>query len=240
MKNSQLDATAKVAIIPARGGSKRIPRKNIKRFAGKPIMAYAITAALDSDLFTEVMVSTDDDEIAAVASYYGATVPFRRSRQNSDDRAGTAEVLLEVLSDYKSRGLDFDYGCCIYPTAPFVTPALLKQCWQLMLDGGFDSTFPVLRFSCPIQRSLRIEQGRASMLWPEHYTSRSQDLEPAYHDAGQLYWFSAQALCKSHRLYTDNSGVVVLSDLQAHDIDTLQDWSVAEIKFHALRALGDS
>ena len=230
---------ASIAIIPARGGSKRIPRKNIKPFAGKPIMAYAITAALDSDLFAEVMVSTDDDEIAAVASYYGAIVPFRRSQRNSDDRAGTAEVLLEVLAVYESRGLDFEYGCCIYPTAPFVTPALLKQCWRLMIDGGFDSTFPVLRYPCPIQRSLRIEQGRVSMLWPEHYTSRSQDLEPVYHDAGQLYWFNAQALRKSQRLYTDNSGVVVLSDLQAHDIDTLQDWSVAELKFRALSELGD-
>jgi pseudaminic acid cytidylyltransferase len=223
-----------IAIIPARGGSKRIPRKNIRPFVGRPVIAYAIRTALESRLFREVMVSTEDDEIAAFASEYGAVVPFRRSQQNASDYAGTTGVLLEVLTEYETHGLGFEYGCCIYPTAPFVTADLLWQCWELMIERGFDSVFPVLRYSYPIQRSLKIEQDRATMLWPEHYGSRSQDLEPSYHDAGQFYWFNVRALREKQRLYTDNSGAVVISELQAHDIDTLEDWSVAEFKFRYL------
>ena len=223
-----------LAIIPARGGSKRIPRKNIKPFLGEPIIAYAITAALRSELFTEVMVSTDDDEIAAIARHYGAVIPFRRSQKTASDHAGTTEVLLEVLANYEARGKSFQYGCCIYPTAPFVTPDLLQQGWQLMISRGFDSVFPVQRYPYPIQRSLRLDDDRVTMLWPEHYASRSQDLEAVYHDAGQFYWFDVQALRTTQRLWTGNSGAIVISEMQAHDIDTPEDWSVAEFKYRYL------
>ena len=228
----------KIAIIPARGGSKRIPRKNIKPFVGKPIIAYAITTAIDSGLFSEVMVSTEDDEIAEIAESYGAQVPFRRSQKNAGDYAGTAEVLVEVLMAYEARGLSFEHCCCIYPTAPFVTTTLLEQSWQKLLKNNYDSVFPVLKYSYPIQRSLRIEQDRAFMLWPENYSSRTQDLDPVYHDAGQFYWLNVQMLKKEKRLWTDNTSAIVISELQAQDIDTLEDWAVAEFKYRYLREMG--
>ncbi len=226
---------ATVAIIPARGGSKRIPRKNIKPFLGKPIIAYSIETALQSRLFDEVMVSTEDDEIAVLALQCGAKVPFRRSERTSDDYATTTDVLLEVLTTYQSQGQIFEFGCCIYPTTPFITIDLLSRVWQMMIDHAYDTVFPVLRFSSPIQRALKLEGTRASMFWPEHYTSRSQDLEPAYYDAGQFYWFNVQTLKEKKRLFTDNAGVIVLSELEAHDIDTLEDWANAEFKFRYIR-----
>lgn len=226
---------ATVAIIPARGGSKRIPRKNIRPFLGKPIIAYSIETALQSRLFDEVMVSTEDDEIAGLALQYGAKVPFRRSDKTSDDYATTIDVLLEVLTAYQSQGQVFEFGCCIYPTAPFITIDLLGRAWQMMTGHAYDTVFPVLRFSHPIQRALKLEGIRTSMFWPEHYASRSQDLEPAYHDAGQFYWFNVQILKEKRRLYTDNTGGIVLSELEAHDIDTLEDWASAEFKFRDFR-----
>lgn len=221
----------RVAIIPARGGSKRIPRKNIRLFLGKPVLAYAIEAALQSHLFAEVMVSTEDDEIAALARSCGAAVPFRRSANTADDQAGTADVLLEVLACYEALGTRYESGCCIYPAAPFITPALLAQGWELFASGGYDSVFPVLRFPSPIQRALKLEGATATMFWPEHYATRSQDLTPAFHDAGQFYWFSAAALRLKRRLWTDRSGALVVSEMDAHDIDTLEDWDVAEFKY---------
>lgn len=225
-----------IAIIPARGGSKRIPRKNIRLFLGKPILAYSIEIARQSGLFSEVMVSTDDDEIAELALGFGASVPFRRSAQTANDHASTVEVLLEVLSCYEMRGEVFDYGCCIYPTAPFITADLLNRGWQMLRESGFDSVFPVVRFSYPIQRALRLDGDRVTMFWPENYALRSQDLEPAYHDAGQFYWFDCTALRRKKRLWTDNSGAIVVSGLDAHDIDTPEDWVVAELKYRCRRA----
>lgn len=222
---------ASVAIIPARGGSKRIPRKNIRPFLGKPIIAYAIETALQSRLFGEIMVSTEDDEIASRAFQYGAAVPFRRNEQTANDHATTAAALLEVLSCYEAQGKIFDYGCCIYPTAPFITADLLTRAWQMLMDGGYDTVFPVLRYSYPIQRSLTLDGSRATMLWPEHYAARSQDLAPVYHDAGQFYWFRSAALKLKQRLFTDCSGAIVISELDAHDIDTSEDWVVAELKY---------
>ena len=230
---------ATIAIIPARGGSKRIPRKNIKPFLGKPILAYSIEVALQSQLFSEVMVSTEDDEIAALARQCGATVPFRRSEQTAGDYAGTTDVLLEVLDCYESRGQVFDYGCCIYPTAPFITIDLLARAWRLLIEYGYDSVFPVLRFSYPIQRALRLDGHQATMFWPEHYTARSQELMPAYHDAGQFYWFNCAAIQQKRRLWTDRSGAIVISELDAHDIDTPDDWTMAEFKYQ-YRAIGSN
>jgi len=222
---------ASVAIIPARGGSKRIPRKNIRPFFGKPILAYSIETALQSQLFDEVMVSTEDDEIADLACRFGAAVPFRRSKQTANDYAGTTDVLLEVLASYQERGQLFDYGCCIYPTAPFITIDLLTSAWQMLIDQSYDSVFPVLRFSHPIQRALKLEGTQTTMFWPEHYTARSQDLTPAYHDAGQFYWFNSAAFQQKKRLWTDRSGAIVIAELDAHDIDTLEDWTMAEFKY---------
>ena len=224
-----------IAIITARGGSKRIPRKNIKSFLGKPIIAYAIESALQSDLFDKVMVSTDDDEIASVAKGYGASVPFIRSQKNSDDYATTVDVLLEVLMAFEQSGEHFDYGCCLYPTAPFVTPQLLREAYDKLIKDQLDTVFPVLPFSSPIQRALKIgSNGKIGMFQPEHLQTRSQDLEPAFHDCGQFYWFDIKALKKNAKLWTANSGVMILSEMEAQDIDNLEDWKVAEFKYKLL------
>ena len=176
-----------IAIIPARGGSKRIPRKNIRPFLGKPVIAYSIAAALQSGLFDEVMVSTDDEEIAEVARQYGAKVPFMRSATTADDYATTADVMLEVLECYKKQGIEFDTLCCVYSTAPFVTADSLKSAYHLLAEKKFDAVFTAVAYSYPVQRGLKIDDGKIRMVWPEYRKSRSQDLETIYHDAGQFY-----------------------------------------------------
>jgi len=224
--------TKKICIIPARGGSKRIPRKNIKPFLGIPIIGYSIKAALASNLFDKVMVTTDDDEIAEIAQRFGAEVPFRRSSKNSDDYATTVDVLLEVIEAYKQLNYIFEYGCCIYPTAPFVTPDLLQRSFTELKNKQLDTVFPVLAFSFPIQRALKINaKHRMEMFQPENMFVRSQDLEPAYHDAGQFYWFKSKTLLSEKKLWTTNAGVVILNEMEAQDIDTIDDWAVAELKF---------
>ncbi len=220
-----------LCIIPARGGSKRIPRKNIKPFLGKPIIAYSIEVALASGLFDEVMVSTDDEEIAEVARQYGAKVPFMRSAKTSDDWATTADVLLEVLEEYQNIGTDFKYGCCIYPTAPLLKQESLEEAHKLLVNEKYDSVFPVVEFSYPIWRSLKFkEAGKVVMNWPEHLNKRSQDLPKAYHDAGQFYWLDVSSFFQKPILFSDNSGVVVLGDLEVQDIDSAADWKLAELK----------
>ncbi|GAA4430941.1 pseudaminic acid cytidylyltransferase [Pontibacter saemangeumensis] len=225
----------RIAIIPARGGSKRIPRKNIRDFLGKPIIAYSIEAALESGLFEQVMVSTDDGEIAEVARRYGARVPFLRSTATSDDFATTAAVLTEVLLAYATSGETYDYGCCIYPTAPLVKTAFIRSAFELLTAKQYDSVFPVLRYGYPIWRSLRIEGGKAVMNWPEHLGSRSQDLPTAFHDAGQFYWFSVKGFLEKQALFTDNTGAVELSELEVQDIDNLTDWKMAEMKYKLMQ-----
>lgn len=225
-----------LAIIPARGGSKRIPRKNIRPFAGRPILAYSIEAALQSGLFSEVMVSTDDAEIAETALRYGATVPFMRSPENANDFAPTLAVIQEVLQQYEPRR--FDLGCCIYATAPLIQPAQLKDGLQLLQQNDYDVVFPVVAFSYPIWRALnRNPDGKTKMQWPEYQMSRSQDLSPLYHDAGQWYWFNPQRL--STGLFTPNTGTIVLSEDQVQDIDTPTDWRLAEMKYHLLSGTHD-
>jgi len=222
----------RIAIIPARGGSKRIPRKNIKDFLGKPIIAYSIETALNSNLFDEVMVSTDDQEIKAVAEKYGAKVPFMRSVESANDFASTYDVLEEVLLAYKNKGIQFEYGCCIYPTAPFVTKALLTDGYNLMVEKTFDSVFPVVAFSYPIQRALKVNEGGGTeMFQPQFLNARSQDVEKAFHDAGQFYWFNTAALLEKKRLWTNHSGVVECSALNVQDIDHIEDWNLAELKY---------
>lgn len=224
-----------LCIIPARGGSKRIPRKNIKPFMGKPIIAYSIEAALNSGIFDEVMVSTDDKEIAEIALQYGAKVPFMRSKETSNDFATTADVIDEVLSRYESKGYEFDAVCCIYATAPFITPERLRQASELLEKGSFDSAFSCVAYSYPVQRGLEInDKGRIAMKWPEFKSSRSQDLPPVYHDAGQFYISKTAAYKQAHGFWGDNTAPIILSELEVQDLDTPTDWALAEMKYRIL------
>ncbi len=221
-----------VAIITARGGSKRIPRKNIKPFLGKPIIAYSIETTLQSGLFKDVIVSTDDREIAEIAIKYGASVPFMRSNENSNDYAGTADVLLEVIEQLKQNGRTYDNICCIYPTAPFISTNSLTKAYALLKEKDYATVFPVCAFSYPILRSLRIDSdNKVKMNWPENLNKRSQDLETLYHDAGQFYWVDTNLFLKSKMLFTDHSGVIILNELEVQDIDNELDWKLAELKY---------
>ena len=222
-----------VAIITARGGSKRIPRKNIKLFRGKPIIAYSIETALDSGLFDYVLVSTEDEEIAKIATELGAEVPFMRSEKMSDDYTGTADVMIEVITDLKKIGKTFDNVCCIYPTAPFISKQTLSDSFELLSKYNFDSVFPVCPFSYPIQRALEISDSKTTMIWPENLNKRSQDLDTRYHDAGQFYWVNTKKFLKEKKVFTKNSGSIILNELQVQDIDDETDWLIAELK-HSL------
>ena len=227
-----------VAIVPARGGSKRIPRKNIRNFNKKPIIAYPIEAALESGCFEEVMVSTDDSEIAEVARFLGAKTPFIRSARTADDFSTLADVLKEVLTQYQKSGKNFEYFCCLLPTSPFVTAATIKSGFELLKKSQLDSVLTVAKYVHPIQRALKLNNDDTlEMFWPENYTTRSQDLEPAYHDAGQLYWMRSQALLDQMRLFAAKSGAVILSPDQVQDIDTQEDWACAELKFQLMQHL---
>jgi len=224
-----------LCIIPARGGSKRIPRKNIKEFLGKPIIAYSIEAAIKSNLFEEVMVSTDDEEIAEIAKQYGAKVPFMRSKKNADDFASTVDVIVEVIEQYMGMDRYFDTICCIYPTAPFTTVGKLKEAYSKMIEDNYDAVFPVLPFSYPIQRALRIEKNKTIFFNPEYETTRSQDLEDTYHDAGQFYFLKKDQFIKNKSVFSSNTGSIILNELEAQDIDTKTDWKIAEIKYELLQ-----
>jgi pseudaminic acid cytidylyltransferase len=223
-----------VAIITARGGSKRIPRKNIKPFNGKPIIAYSIEAALSSGVFDTVMVSTDDKEIADVARNYGANIPFMRSPERSDDYATTADVIREVLDNFRLQGEAFEYACCIYPTAPFVTADKLSHAFKSLVDSGADSVIPVTKFSFPIWRSFKMENGKVSYNWPEFAPRRSQDLPPAYHDCGQFYFFKTDTFLSTGKLVTDNTFAIEVPETEVQDIDTEEDWKIAEMKFNSI------
>lgn len=223
-----------LCIIPARGGSKRIPRKNIKLFQGKPIMAYSIEAALRSGLFDEVMVSTDDEEFAAVARQYGASVPFLRSAATSNDYATTVDVLIEVVDTYRKQGKEFDNICCLYSTAPFVTPEKLKEAFGKLSDN-VDGCFTVVEYSYPIQRSLRINGlGLIEMTYPEHLKSRTQDLEKIYHDAGQFYFMKTVVMEYEKTVWCKRTEPLILTELEVQDLDTLTDWTLAEMKYKLL------
>lgn len=225
----------KIAIITARGGSKRIPRKNIKDFLGKPILAYSIEAALQSSIFDCVMVSTDDEEIANIAKAYGAEVPFYRSEKTSNDFATTNDVLEEVLAEYEKLGEHFDVACCIYPTAPFVTAEKLKNAMEKLLESEADTIIPVVPFSYPPQRAMIVDNGRLVFKYPEYMDSRSQDLEPHYHDVGQFYVFKTEAFARNHKLMVGNILPLVVSELEVQDIDHQTDWEIAEMKYRLMR-----
>lgn len=225
----------RIAIIPARGGSKRIPRKNVKDFLGIPIIAYSIKAAVESGVFDEVMVSTDDKEIASVARQYGASVPFMRSDDTANDFATTADVINEVLDRYEAEGNKYDVVACIYATAPFVTAERLIQASESLDGSGFDSAFTCVEFSYPVLRSLVVnDEGAISMKWPEYRRSRSQDLPKFYHDAGQFYFSTVDAFRNANGFWGDNTAPIILSELEVQDLDTPTDWALAEMKYKLL------
>lgn len=228
-----------VAIIPARGGSKRIEHKNIRHFDGQPIIAYSIRAALASGCFEHVMVSTDDDEIARVAREYGAEVPFMRSAKTSDDYATTADVIREVLETYRSQGEVFDALCCIYATAPFISSERLREGARMIEENKSQAAFTCVAYSYPTQRCLVIgEDGRICMKNPEYAKARSQDLQPTYHDAGQFYFSTVEAFEENGSLWGPDTRPIVLPELEVQDLDTPTDWKLAEIKYRLLAMPG--
>ncbi len=229
----------KIAIIPARGGSKRIPRKNIRPFLGKPIIAYSIEAAIRSGLFDTIMVSTDDPEIAAIAKNLGAYVPFLRSTENSNDMASTVDVLIEVLEGYKKQNEEFETGTCIYPCAPFITDDLLKKSFDLLSAKDADCVFPVIAYGHPVQRAMK-KAANGSVVPFDHAFSkqRTQDLEKAYYDAGMFYTFNIPSLYKNKSLRTSNSFPIEIDELHAQDIDKEDDWALAELKYKSLYKAG--
>lgn len=224
-----------IAIITARGGSKRIPKKNIKEFCGKPIIAYSIRAALDSGIFDEVMVSTDSEEIAEIARAYGAKVPFMRSAKTSDDFATTADVLMEVLERYQELGRTFDVMSCIYPTAPFVTPQRLQSAYDTLTKEQAVMAMPVVAFSYPPQRSYILQGNMLEMKWKENYNKRSQDLEKMYHDAGQFYMYQVEAFIRLKGQMTESIVPVIVDEMDVQDIDNESDWKLAELKYQMIK-----
>lgn len=228
-----------IAIITARGGSKRIPRKNIKEFCGKPIINYSIEAALESGIFDEVMVSTDDEEIAEISKKAGAKVPFFRSAETASDTATTADVLLEVIDRYEEMGKSFDYACCMYPTAPFVTASKLKDAYDKLIESGAQSIVPMSEFSYPPQRGLFIDDaGLVKMLHPEYATTRSQDLQKWYHECGQFYIFRVDEFKIQKDTTMEKSIPYIIDPVEEQDIDNESDWLLAEMKYKFLKEIG--
>jgi N-acylneuraminate cytidylyltransferase len=223
-----------LAIITARGGSKRIPKKNIKEFCGKPIIAYSIRAAIESKAFDEVMVSTDSEEIAQIAKEYGASVPFLRSETTSNDFATTADVILEVIDEYEKQGKDFDYVACIYPTAPFVTAKKLSEAKALIEKEKAEALLSVVKYDFPPQRAFVIRDGMVKYQYPEYERARSQDLEPIYHDCGQFYICSCEGLKEHHSMILPHTVPYIVPEEEVQDIDTMSDWAIAEAKFTAI------
>ena len=224
----------KIAMITARGGSKRIPRKNIKDFCGKPILAYSIEAAINSGVFDEVMISTEDDEIADIAQKYGAKYPFKRSDEMAGDHAMTIDVMLEVVNEYRKRGINPDAVCCIYPTAPFLTAEKFREANRLFESSGADSVIPVVKFSFPPQRCFVMDEKYIKYKWKEYELSRSQDLEAFYHDAGQFYFLKTDAMVEQHTLVPQKTAPLIMDEMEVQDIDNYDDWNIAELKYKAM------
>lgn len=229
----------RVAIIPARGGSKRIPRKNIKDFCGKPMIAWSIEAAQASGCFDRIMVSTDNQEIADIAKQWGAEVPFIRPPELSDDYTGTIPVIRHAIQRLETHQSKVDYACCIYATAPFVVAQDLQAGWALINGSEHDYAISVTSYAYPIQRAIKItDQGRVAMFNPEHLMTRSQDLDEAWHDAGQFYWGTAQAWYEMRNIFGQGAVPIKLPRHRVQDIDTLEDWTRAEWLHRALQAEG--
>ncbi|MCM1267688.1 MAG: pseudaminic acid cytidylyltransferase [Bacteroidales bacterium] len=223
-----------VAIITARGGSKRIPGKNTKLFLGKPMLVYSVEAALAAGIFREVMVSTDDEEIARIAREAGASVPFMRSEKTADDMATTDDVLMEVLETYAARGETFDYMACIYPTAPFVTGEKLREAMRLLIEQGGSGVMPVVRYSFPPQRGMAVRDGKLVYCYPENAAKRSQDLEPVYHDCGQFYCYHVARYLACRGDLPDGYLPIIVEETEVQDIDNPSDWALAEMKYRMI------
>ncbi|SDT95351.1 pseudaminic acid cytidylyltransferase [Halopseudomonas salegens] len=225
----------RLAVIPARGGSKRIPRKNIKLFCGKPMLAWSVEAALQSGCFDQVIVSTDDDEIADVATRLGATVPFMRPEELSDDFTGTLPVIRHAVEWFQQHGYSVEQACCIYATAPFISPEDIQRGLERLQRDACDYAFSVTSYAFPVQRAIVINTlGEVEMLYPEHFNTRSQDLPEAYHDAGQFYWGKASAWLNEKPIFGPGAVPVVLPRHRVQDIDTAEDWHRAEWMFKAM------
>ena len=230
-----MEQKKRIAIVTARGGSKRIPGKNIRPFCGKPVLVYSVEAALGSGLFDEVMVSTDSQAIAETARAAGAQVPFLRSSETAGDFATTEQVLLEVLEGYRVRGQAFEVVCCLYPTAPFVTAEKLKEAAALLEVSGADSVVPVVRYSFPPQRAFVVRGGLTVMKHPEHASARSQDLEPYFHDCGQFYLMRTDRFLKKRQIFTDRTVSIEMPETEVQDIDNETDWKLAELKYQMMK-----
>ena len=229
-----------VGIIPARGGSKRIPGKNIKPFAGKPIIAWVIETALQTGLFDRLVVSTDDQEVADVALEYGAEVPFMRPAELSDDHTGIIEVVQHAIAWLTRNGVDAEHVCCMLPTAPFLQAGVLKAALAQLVESQASYAFSVTAFPFPIQRAVRVNaDGRVEAIWPENNLKRSQDLEEAFHDAGQFYWGTRRAFEQGEPIFSSGSVPVRLPRYRVQDIDTPEDWKRAELMFNALQEAGE-
>lgn len=228
----------KLCVIPARGGSKRIPRKNIKPFYGKPMISYSIKAARDCGLFDTIIVSTDDEEIAGVARDHGAETPFVRPADLANDHAGTGAVVVHAIQWFRAHGTMYDATCCIYATAPLIDPKRLEEGWERLSEPGRRFAFSVTSFPFPIQRALKqTPGGSVDMFWPENLSKRSQDLEPAYHDAAQFYWGWSDAWVNGETAFSPISAPVILPRTHVVDIDTPEDWEVAEVTYRVLKGL---
>jgi pseudaminic acid cytidylyltransferase len=224
-----------LAIIPARGGSQRISRKNIRDFLGKPILEYSINSALDSNCFDEVIVSTDDEEIAKIAISCGASVPFFRSKINSSNTATTIDVLVEVLMRYKEENVNWENLCCIYPTAPFISPERLIEGLNILKNNSnIKSVIPVVKFSHPIQRAIKLDDGFITFLYPDNSFQRTQDFEDRFHDSGQFYWLDSDFFLNTKKIFTKFSKSLIIPESEVQDIDNEEDWILAELKFKAL------
>ncbi len=223
-----------ICIIPARGGSKRIPRKNIKQFCGKPIISYSIEAAVKADIFDEIMVSTDDLEIAEIAKKYGATVPFFRSSDTSNDYATTFDVLNEVLAEYDKKGNSFEYLCCLYPCAPFVSSKILAESYATLLENDIQSVVPVCKFPAPIEWAIDIQDNLIKFKNMSNTLIRSQDLTPSYYDAGMFYFSKIKDMLMNKSLVLEKSMPVIINEREVQDIDDLEDWKLAEVKYKSL------
>ena len=226
-----------LAIIPARGGSKRIPKKNIKLFFNKPIIAYAIEACLNSNIFKEVMVSTDDKEIAEISRKHMAKVPFMRSEKTSNDFAATEDVVEEVVLEYKKLDKEFDNVCCVYPCVPLLTGKILKEAYDKFINCKVDSLLPVAKFTFPIQRSYRIENNILKYAYPEFSEFRSQDLEPMFHDVGMFYFIKTKALLSEKTFYCKNNTYFEMEETKIQDIDLVKDWEMLELKYKIINEM---
>ena len=225
----------KIAVIPARGGSKRIPRKNIRMFCGKPIIAYSISAAQQTGLFDQVVVSTDDEEIASVAREFGATTPFVRPKELADDFTGTNAVVKHAVAWFNAQSNDVTHACCLYATAPLLQARFITEGYEALSRSNAAFAFSVTSYAFPIQRALRVTpEGRVDAIYPEHRMTRSQDLEHAYHDAGQFYWGTARAFLEDLPVFAPHSIGVILPRHLVQDIDTLEDWDQAELMYRAI------